>query len=110
MKTLFVAVVAVVAALMVVPPTTYADNYYVIRNPEGDMGVTNGLPLYDWFVQSGPYPSIDSAERATGVGTGGPNFLEYYNSRLGSGASYDFQYPQAIARRPGQIPIVKAMP
>ena len=101
MKTLIIAVAASIVALMAFPPMIYAGEYYVIRNGWGDMAITNGVPLNEWTVQSGPYVSVDAAERATGTGEGSDGRYNYHRF---------FVYPEVAPRRAGQIPFVHLTP
>jgi hypothetical protein len=93
MKKLITAIAVIVVALMVVPPAIYASEYYVIRDKAGHTAVTNGLPGYGWILQSGPYATVDSAQRATGTGVG----TSWSDTRLRA-----FNFPQVVPRSPGQ--------
>ena len=101
MKKLVIAVAATIVAVMAAPPLIYAHGYYVIRDRRGEMAVTNGVPMYGWEVQSGPYASEDQAERATGTGTG---TMWHYN------AHRYFKYPIVAPKRRGQLPIEEVTP
>ncbi len=101
MKRLVIAIVTVAVALTVVPPLIYAEQFYVIRDRWGETAVTNGTPDYgQWSVESGPYATMDQAERATGTGMGnvwGTNIHRYIN------------YPQ-VHRKSGKAPVVDITP
>lgn len=101
MVKLTIAVAATIAICMVVPATTYADRFFVIRDQNGQTAVTDGLPGYGWSVQSGPYASIDAAERATGTGTGSSWVFNHHRSR---------NFPQVLPRRQGQAPVTELTP
>ncbi|MGB6064673.1 MAG: hypothetical protein WBG50_07670 [Desulfomonilaceae bacterium] len=101
MKTLGAVVLTIAAALIAVPPVVYAHGYYVISDYRGHKAVTNGVPHYGWYIESGPYRSADAAERATGAGDG-PEW-QYNVHRY-------FTFPVVTPRRPGQIPLVEPTP
>jgi hypothetical protein len=106
MKKLIVSVAALAVALVILPMMVHADDFYVIRDQYGHLAVTNGRPVYGWFTQSGPYSSIDVAQRATGTGT--PPQAGYYN--LLDADYQNFWFPQVVPRRPGQAPVVYLTP
>ncbi len=108
MKKLIIAVAAATVTLQVVlPMMAYAGEFYVIRDEYGNMAVTNGLPVYEWSIQSGPYSSIDAAQRATGTGKGFPWIGP--ESRVAPDFA-NSQFPQVVPRRPGQSAIVDLTP
>ena len=82
MKAMGVAVLTIAVALIAVPPVVCAHGYYVISDMRGHKAVTNGVPEYGWYVESGPYPTADAAGRATGTGDG-PQW--HYNVHLSGG-------------------------
>jgi hypothetical protein len=102
MNKLIIAVVAVAVGIMlVVPPTTYADEFYVIRDQNGQTAVTNGLPGYGWSVQSGPYFTVDAAQRATGTGMGSSWVYNRHRS---------LNFPQIVPKSPDQSPMAELTP
>lgn len=101
MNKLVITLAVIMGTLMVIPVITHADEYYVIRDQAGQMAVTDGAPGYGWFVQSGPYATIDAAERATGTGTG--NFWLHMQQR-------PLNFPQVVPRYSGQAPMAQLTP
>ncbi len=99
MKKLVIAIAVMMGVVMVTPVITYADQFFVIRDKEGQTAVTDGSPGYGWIVQSGPYASIDMAERATGTGTGLITMLRK-----------PFDFPEAVPRYRGQSPMAELTP
>jgi hypothetical protein len=81
MNKLGIALVAIAVALSVVPPTIYAEEYFVIRNQMGQTAVTSGLPGYGWSIEQGPFATVDAAQRATGTGVGNQLDNVFLNGR-----------------------------
>jgi hypothetical protein len=44
------------------------DPYWVIRNREGQVSVSNQMPSYGWYSSEGPFATADEATRAMGTG------------------------------------------
>ena len=101
-KSIIAAAVVLIATFLIVPATTFADQYFVIRDQTGHTAVTNGLPGYGWSVQSGPYYSIDAAERSTGTGTG--------NQWVGRNRGPTLSFPRVVPKYRGQFPVVESTP
>jgi hypothetical protein len=68
MNKLGIALVAATLTLMFLAPSADA-SFYLIRDRDGSIGITNAEPGYGWSVFDGPYTTFDSAMRATGTGT-----------------------------------------
>ena len=69
MKKLFLAVMATALMLAVIVPPIHADQFYVIRDRNGQLAITNAMPGYGWDVDQGPFSTVDAATRAAGTGT-----------------------------------------
>ena len=93
------ALVAIVALMVFAVPSAFADKYCVITNPYGNVGVTDGIPSNDWSLVSSSecYSNIDAAQRAAGVGTGGP-------------LAYEPVFADASPRGPGRPFVVESLP
>jgi hypothetical protein len=68
-KKLFLAVMATALMLAVIVPPIHADQYYVIRDKNGQLAITDMMPGYGWDVEQGPFSTVDAATRAAGTGT-----------------------------------------
>ncbi len=68
------ALLAILALAVFAVPSVFAATYCVISDRSGNIDVTAEIPVNDWsFVSPGEcFSKIDAAQRAAGVGTGGP--------------------------------------
>ena len=102
---LALALVAIVALAVTVAPSVYAANEYcVVRNAIGQVGVTNGTPVYGWskVADDRCFSHVDAAIRDAGTGKS-PNMI--------SGAYTFYQpLPVAIPKGPGEPFLVEALP
>jgi len=89
----YLAVAVTALAVLLVAPTIYADEYYLIRDNTGQVAVTNALPGYGWSLAGGPFSTVDAAQRAMGTGISGS--LDTYKVRI-------FNHPLTEPRFPRQ--------
>lgn len=83
MSKLSFILMAILAVTVMAAPSVFAANYCVISNEVGQVGVTDGNPIFGWSVVSPAscFASADAAVRDSGVGRG-PIFRAYGGSPL----------------------------
>lgn len=90
----FAFVAAVALTVMVAPSVFAANEFCVIQNRDGQLGVTNGTPAYGWskIADSRCFGTLDGAVRDAGTGQSPP--------MISGGYTVFHQNPQAIPERP----------
>ena len=92
MNKLAVGVVAFALTVLALVPPVLAGEYYIIRDRNGERAIISGEPGPGWSVAEGPFPTVDSAQRATGSGS---TFLGIYRSKAPN-------FPQVIPGKRGE--------
>ena len=87
MRKLLLAFMATALMLAIIVPPIYADQFYVIRDKNGQLAITDAMPGYGWAIEQGPFSTVDAATRAAGTGT-----RSYSRHSLGS------NFPQVIPK------------
>jgi hypothetical protein len=104
MNKLGFALVAIVALTALVGSSVYADTFCVIRNNLGQVGVTDGTPVYGWskISNSDCYATADAAERDAGTGKSAPMISGAY--------TFFHPFPQAVPKGPAQPFMEEGLP
>jgi hypothetical protein len=99
------AFVAIAALTVMVAPSVYAANEYcVIHNRLGQLGITDGTPAYGWsrVADNRCFGSLDAAQRDVGTGNSAP--------MISGGYTVFHSNPQAVPERRGQRVISEGSP